>query len=393
MSLFMAFNFFLNNDGKRLKIDRKKISIATIIEGDFSEYISVDGQILPVKSVRLDAIEGGVDSKKHLDGGVLVSKGDTILELTNTDMLQSFMREETQAYMLLNNLENTKFQLGRNLLDQKRTLIDLSYQLDAAKAVYERNTSLNNKKVIAEVEFLDTQREYNRLKDIYALQVESNKFDSLNSALQITQTNEALKRTAKNLEMIKLNLNNLYIKATMDGRLSTVNVEVGESITSGQNIGQIDDLNGFKVRVLIDQFYISRIYAGQTGTFSFAEDNFDLLITKVYPEVNNGFFQIDLAFRDSIPKGISRGQTPRISLQLSDNIQAIQIPRSNFYQVTGGQWVFVLNSDETMAERREIKLGRQNPLNYEVIDGLTPGEKVIVSSYDGFEDMDILVIR
>lgn len=390
--VFIGYNFLLSGGGARLNVERSKINIATVHEGEFREFIPVDGNVLPIKTIRLDAIEGGVVSRKHFDGGILVEKGDTILELANNDLLQSFVREETQAFILVNNLENTKLSLQRNQFDLKRNLLQLDYQIDAAKDAYERGKKLFDEKIISEQEFLNLKREYDRLVDNREIQIETNRFDSLNAAIQIRQTEATLERTRENLEMIKRNLDNLYIKAPIDGRLSTVDVEVGESIGTGQNIGQIDDLNGFKVRATIDEHYISRIYAGLQGSFSFAGNDFGLEITKVYPEVNNGLFEVDMAF-DTIPEGIRRGQTLQIRLQLSENIKAIQIPRGSFYQTTGGNWIFVVNEDETEAVRRDIRLGRQNPRYYEVVEGLQPGEKVVVSSYRGYEDKDILVVK
>ncbi|WP_420577326.1 efflux RND transporter periplasmic adaptor subunit [Ekhidna sp.] len=390
--IFIGYNFFLSGGGTRLNVERNKINIATVIEGDFQEFIPVDGNVLPIKTIRLDAIEGGVVSKKHYDGGILVDKGDTILELANNALLQSFVREETQAFILVNNVENTKLNLQRNQFELRRNLLQLDYQIDAAKDAYERGKKLYDDSIISEQEFLNLKREYDRLVDNRRIQLESNKFDSLASVTQIRQSEATLERTRENLEMIKRNLNNLYIKAPIDGRLSTVDVEVGESIAPGQNIGQIDDLNGFKVRATIDEHYISRIYAGLQGTFTFASNDFGLEITKVYPEVNNGLFEVDMAF-DTIPQGIRRGQTLQIRLQLSENITAVQIPRGSFYQTTGGNWIFVVNEDETEAVRRDIRLGRQNQRYYEVVEGLQPGEKVVVSSYRGYEDKDILVIK
>ena len=390
--IFIGYNFFLSGGGTRLNVERNKINIATVIEGDFQEFIPVDGNVLPIKTIRLDAIEGGVVSKKHYDGGILVDKGDTILELANNALLQSFVREETQAFILVNNVENTKLNLQRNQFELRRNLLQLDYQIDAAKDAYERGKKLYDDSIISEQEFLNLKREYDRLVDNRRIQLESNKFDSLASVTQIRQSEATLERTRENLEMIKRNLNNLYIKAPIDGRLSTVDVEVGESIAPGQNIGQIDDLNGFKVRATIDEHYISRIYAGLQGTFTFASNDFGLEITKVYPEVNNGLFEVDMAF-DTIPNGIRRGQTLQIRLQLSENITAVQIPRGSFYQTTGGNWIFVVNEDETEAVRRDIRLGRQNQRYYEVVEGLQPGEKVVVSSYRGYEDKDILVIK
>lgn len=392
---FILYSFIFVEGGSKLNVEKEKINIATVFKGEFREYIPVDGSVLPIKTIRLDAIEGGVVAKKYYDGGILVNEGDTILKLSNNDLLQNFVREETQAFILVNSLENTKLSLKRNQFELRRALVDLDYQIDATKDAYQRGIQLHEENIISEQEFLTLKRNYNQLVDSRVIQIESSKFDSLNAKLQIAQAEATLRRTKENLLMIKKNLENLYIKAPISGRLSTLNVEVGESISPGQNIGQIDDLNGFKVRATIDEHYISRIYEGLRGSFPFAGVDHDLEIKKVYPEVNSGLFSVDMVFdnKSSIPNGIRRGQTLQIRLQLSENITATQVPRGSFYQVTGGNWLFILNEDETQAVKREIRLGRMNTRFYEVLEGLQPGEKVIVSSYDGYEDKDRLVLK
>ncbi len=390
--MFIVYNLIISGEGVRLNVERSKINISTVFKGEFREYIPVDGHVLPIKTIRLDAIEGGIVSIKHHEGGILVEEGDTILELANNALLQNFVREETQAFRLVNELENTKLSLQRNQFDLKRSLLQLDYQIDAAKDAYERGKKLYEESIISEQEYLNLKREFNRLLDNRAIQIESNRFDSISSVTQIRQTEATLSRTRDNLHMIKKNLDNLFIKAPISGRLSTIDAEVGESIKLGQNIGQIDDLNGFKVSATIDEHYISRIYVGLKGSFSFASGDFGLEITKVYPEVNDGLFEVDMAF-DTIPNGIRRGQTLQIRLQLSENITAVQIPRGSFYQTTGGNWIFVVTKDGSTAERRDIRLGRVNPRFYEVMEGLKLGEKVVISSYKGYEDKDILIIK
>lgn len=391
----ILFNFVFADGSSRLNIEKEKVNIAAVHEGEFREFIPVDGTVMPIKTIRLDAIEGGVVEKKYFEGGVLINEGETILKLSNNALLQNFVREETQAFILMNNLENTKLSLKQNQFLLKRNLIELDYQIDEASDAWTRGKQLNEDKIISEQEYLRLKRAYDRLIDSRKIQIESAQFDSLNATTQIKQAEATLERTRNNLEMIKKNLDNLYIKAPISGQLSTVNVEVGESISPGQNIGQIDDLNGFKVRAGIDEHYISRIYSGLKGTFTFAGQEFGLEINKVYPEVNGGLFSVDMTFegQETIPNGIRRGQTLQIRLQLSENITAVQIPRGSFYQTTGGNWIFVLNKDETEAVRREIRLGRQNPRFYEVLEGLSPGEKVVVSSYEGYQDKDKLILK
>ncbi len=391
--LFILYSFIFADKGSKLNVSVDKINIATVHSGEFREFIPVDGSVMPIKTIRLDAIEGGVVEKKFTEGGIEVQKGDTIMKLANSNLLQSFIREETQAFILINNLENTKLSLKQNQFNLKRQITELDFQIDLAKDIYTRSKELYAEKVISEQEFLNAKREFERLKASREIQIESNRFDSLNAVTQIRQAEATLVRTNNNLEMIKSSLENLYVRAPISGRLSNISAEVGESVAPGQNIGQIDDYNAFKVRASIDEHYIARIYEDLAGSFDFAGNTYDLRITKIYPEVNNGLFEVDLAFNGDLPNGIRRGQTLQIKLQLSENVQAIQIPRGSFYQTTGGNWIFVVDGSEDFAIRRRIRLGRQNPRYYEVLEGLQPGEQVVVSSYDGYEDKDRLVFK
>jgi len=393
ISSFILYNIVFAKKGAKLNVDGDKINIVAVTKGQFREFIPIDGTVLPIKTIRLDAIEGGIVERKYLEGGVLVEEGDTILKLSNNNLIQNFIREETQAFILVNNLENTKLGLKRNQFELKRRLIDLDYDIAEAKDGYDRGVKLRADSVISEQEFLKLKRLYDRLVSTKAIEIESQAFDYENANVQIRQTEQTLLRTRQNLEMIKANLDNLFITAPISGRLSSVNVEIGESIQTGQNLGQIDDLNGFKVRATIDEHYISRIYEGLQGTFDFAGGSHTLNIYKIYPEVNNGLFSVDLSFDAALPKEIRRGQTLQIKLQLSENIEAVKIPRGSFYQTTGGNSIFVMDESGDFAERRNIRLGRQNPRYYEVLEGLSPGDKVIISSYSGYEDKDRLVLK
>ncbi|UXX79647.1 efflux RND transporter periplasmic adaptor subunit [Reichenbachiella carrageenanivorans] len=390
---FILYNFIFADKGSKLNVSSDKINVSEVVKGQFREFIPVDGNVMPIKTIRLDAIEGGNVERKYLEGGEMVSKGDTILKLANNNLVQNFVREETQTFRLVNELANTKLALQRNKFELKRRLTTLNYDIDAAKDAYERGAKLRDDKVISEQEYLNLKRAYDRLVSTKEIEIESQIFDTKSTEAQIRQTTETLERTRKNLKMIKGNLDNLYIKAPISGSLSSVNVEIGESIMAGQNIGQIDDLDAFKVRATIDEHYIARIYEGLEGTFDFAGETHKLKIYKIYPEVINGLFSVDLKFENELPTDIRRGQTLQIKLQLSENIEAVQIPRGSFYQTTGGNWVFVVDESGDFAMRRNIRLGRQNPRFYEVIEGLQPGEKVVVSSYDGYEDKDRLVFK
>lgn len=391
--LFILYSFIFADKGSKLNVSVDKINISTVHSGDFREFIPQDGTVMPIKTIRLDAIEGGVVEKKYTEGGVVVQKGDTLMKLINSNLLQTSMGQETQAFRLINELENTKLRLKQSQFELKRRITELDFQIDAAKDIYSRSKELYAEKVISEQEFHNAKREYDRLIASRDIQIESNRFDSLNAIIQIRQTEATLERTRENRKLIKSSLDNLYVKAPIDGRLSNINAEVGESVAPGQNIGQIDDYKAFKVRTPIDEHYIARIYEGLGGSFDFAGKTYDLKITKIYSEVNNGRFEVDMAFEGDVPSGIRRGQTLQIKLQLSENVQAIQIPRGSFYQTTGGNWIFVVDETNDFAIRRSIRLGRQNTRYYEVLEGLQPGEKVVVSSYDGYEDKDRLVLK
>ncbi|WP_339790331.1 efflux RND transporter periplasmic adaptor subunit [uncultured Imperialibacter sp.] len=391
--LFVIYSFVFADRSSKLNVSVDKINVAEVQNGEFREFIPVDGQVMPIKTIRLDAIEGGIIEKKYYEGGIQVDKGDTILKLTNNNLLQSFIREETQAFILMNQLQNTRLQMQQSLFQLQRTLITLDYQIAQAKDLYERSEQLFKEKVISEQEFLRAKLDYERLIKTRVVEVKSQKVDSLNAENTINNSQALLQRTNNNLNMIRQNLENLYIRAPISGRLSTVNGEVGESISPGQNIGQIDDTNGFKVRAQIDEHYLARIYEGLKGTFDFAGGTYELTIMKNYGEVRNGLFEVDMYFEGDVPDGIRRGQTLQIRLQLSENIQAIQIPRGSFYQTTGGNWIFVVDASGDFATRRNIRLGRQNPRFYEVLEGLQPGEKVVVSSYEGYQDKDRLVFK
>lgn len=391
--IFLFYNFILAGKGNKLNVEREKVNISEVSHGDFLEYIPEDGIVMPIKTIRLDAIEGGIVEKKFLEGGTVVEEGDLILKLANNNIVRDVINQETQAYRLINELEATKLSLKQNQFNLRRTLTRIGYEIDAAKDAYDRGKKLHEEKVISDQEYLTLKREYERLTKTREIEIESQRFDSINAVRTIRQLERNLVTTNKNLDLARQNLENLYIKAPISGRLSAVDVEVGESISSGQNIAQIDDLNGFKIRASINEHYISRVYEGLAGQFDFAGGSYDVKTTKVYPEVNNGTFEVDLAFTDEIPEGIRRGQTLQIKLQLSENVKAVKIPRGSFYQVTGGNWIFVLDESGDFATRREISLGRQNPRFYEVTEGLQPGEKVVVSSYDGYEDKDRLVFN
>ncbi len=390
---FIVYNFLLADGSRVLYIDQERISIAEVTFGDYIDYIPIDGMVLPIRTVTLDAIEGGRVEKKFTIGGSEVKEGDTILKLSNHNMMMAFLEQETRASDLINNLQSTRLSLQQNRFALKRTLNNINFDLLNAEDLYNRNKKLFEEKVISEQEFLRSKWAFERLEKQRKIEIESQKIDSINMLAQINQLERTLSQTMRNLNFNRQNLNNLLIIAPISGLLSSIDQEIGENVTPGQNVGQIDDINSFKVRAQIDEHYISRVFPGLRGAFDFAGSNHILEISRVYPEVTSGQFRVDMKFVKEHPAGIRRGQTLQIRLELSDPSKALLIPRGGFFQQTGGNWIFVLDNSTNEAVKRKIRTGRQNSKYYEVLDGLIEGEKVIVSSYEGYDKIDKLVIQ
>jgi len=390
--LVFAVRTLLNGSQSSLNVNREKITVSKVERGVFDEFIVVTGVVQPLKTYQLDAIEGGYVAQKLLDGGATVRQGDLILKLENQRLTMDFVNRETEMYRLINELENTKLSLKQNKFALRRTLSELDFQIQQAKIDHERNSKLVADKVISQQEYERTKITFERLTQQREIEIENQKFQEENSLVQIKQLEGTLDRTRNNLLMMKQNLENLSVKAPVSGLLSRVDVEIGASITAGQNIGQIDDLNGFKMRVEVDEHYISRIFPGLEGSFEFNGSTTKLVVNKVYPEVRNGRFDVDMVF-SKIPDGIRRGQSVPVRLQLGKPAEATLLATGGFFSDTGGNWVYVLNESGSAATKRNISLGRKNPQFFEVLSGLEAGEQVITSSYENFGDKDVLNLQ
>ncbi|MFN0212947.1 MAG: efflux RND transporter periplasmic adaptor subunit [Saprospiraceae bacterium] len=390
--LVFAVHTVLNGSQSSLNVNREKITISKVERGVFDEFIVVTGVVQPLKTYLLDAIEGGYVSQKLLDGGASVKKGDLILKLENQRLTMDFVNRETEMYRLINELENTRLRLRQDKFTLRKALSELDFQIQQAKADYDRGSKLFADKVISQQEFERLKIAYDRLTGQREIEIENQKFQEENSITQIRQLEGTLERTKLNLSMMKDNLANLSVQAPVSGLLSRVDVEIGASITAGQNIGQIDDLNGFKMRVEVDEHYISRIFPGLEGSFDFNGAKIKLSVSKVYPEVRNGRFDVDMTF-DKIPEGIRRGQSVPVRLQLGKPAEATLLATGGFFSDTGGNWAYVLGEGGARATKRNITLGRKNPQYFEVLSGLEPGEEVITSSYENFGDKDILNLQ
>ena len=390
--LVFAVRTLLTGSQSSLNVNREKITVSKVERGVFDEFIVVTGVVQPLKTYQLDAIEGGYVAQKLLDGGATVRQGDLILKLENQRLTMDYVNRETEMYRLINELENTKLSLKQNKFTLRRTLSELDFQIQQAKLDHERNSKLVADKVISQQEYERTKITYERLTQQREIEIENQKFQEENSLVQIKQLEGTLDRTRMNLTMMKQNLENLAVKAPVSGLLSRVDVEIGSSITAGQNIGQIDDLNGFKMRVEVDEHYISRIFPGLEGSFEFNGGSTKLVVNKVYPEVRNGRFDVDMVF-SKIPDGIRRGQSVPVRLQLGKPAEATLLATGGFFSDTGGNWVYVLSESGATASKRNISLGRKNPQFFEVLSGLEAGEQVITSSYENFGDKDVLNLQ
>ncbi len=379
--------------GKRLNVDRERVTIAAVTEGPFQELISVTGTVLPRTTVYLDAVEGGRIEEVFIREGSNVQAGQPILRLSNNDLQLRMLNAEAQRIEQRDRLQNTRFNMEMNSLNLRQQLTEMNYQIRRLERQFERQQDLYEKQLVSQQEFESVRDEYEYWQRREFLTLQAFRQDSLRMESQVAQMEDALARMETNFDVIQHNLENLTLRAPVDGQLSALNAEVGEIRTSGFRFGQIDVLDGYRVRAQIDEFYISRVVRGQMARGELSGREYQLVASRVYPEVRESRFEVDFEFVDEPPSGIRRGQTLRFRLEMSDPAEAVMVPRGGFYQATGGNWIFVLDPSEDYAVKRFIQLGRQNPTHFELVTGLEPGERVITSSYDTFGDADRLVLQ
>ncbi len=390
--ILIIYNLFFGDTRSRLNVNSTKITVSTVTRGPFNEYIPVTGNVIPIKTVYLDAVEGGRVEQIFLEAGTMVQQGDKILQLGNTNLLLDIMFREAEFFEQSNNLRNTRLAMEQNRLNLMSQLIDLDYQILTLKRRYLQNEKMAEQNLISNLDLEQSRDEYQYNLKRRTLAIESFKQDSVFRKIQIRQLESSIARMEKNLELVKTKLENLIIRAPITGHLTSLNAEVGESKDGGVRLGQIDVLEGFKVRAGVDEYHLARIQRDLEGEFEFAGTTHKLTVDKIFPEIKNGRFDIDLLFKDADPEGIRRGQTVHLRLELGNLSEAILLPRGGFYQKTGGQWVYVLAEDGETAYKRNIRLGMQNPRMFEVLEGLEAGERVITSSYESFGDNEVLVL-
>jgi HlyD family secretion protein len=391
--LLLAYLLLFQSHRSTLNVELEKTTVATVQRGPFQEFIPVMGEVLPVQTIFLDVEEGGLVEKIFIEAGSAVKQGDKILKLSNTSLLMDIMYREAELFQQINNLRNTRLLFEQSRLTLARDLANLDFQVEKQKRKFESFQSLFEEKLVSRLDFEDIRDEYEMVKGQRLLAAESQEKELDFRQQQIAQLEDAVKRMGENLKVAKGKLDNLTLRAPITGTLTSLQAEPGQSKSPGERLGQIDAPEGYKARALIDEFYIDRIQQGKPGQFELSGSTYRMVVSRVYPEVLNGKFSVDLEFPGPQAPGIRRGQTLHIRLELSDVAEALLLPRGGFFQKTGGNWVFVLEADGKTAVKRDIRLGRQNPDVFEVLGGLRAGERVVTSSYDNFGDNERLVFK
>ncbi len=392
-ALLLAFVIYLiaRPNNKTLRVDKDIVTISNAVKGEFNDYIRLSGRVQPMTTIQLSPQEGGIVEQILIEEGSPVKAGDAILILSNDNLDLSILNSEAELAEKENILRNTQIQMEQQKLDVRQNELEYGIQVERLRRAYEQQKALYEDKLIAREDYLKAEEDYNLARQKYELIRERSRQDSLYRGTQIDRMEESLENMLLNMRMIRRRKDALIVKAPIDGELGLLDVVLGQNIASGTKIGQINSVGNYKVEAQIDEHYIDRVTEGLEATFERQGDTFSTIIRKVYPEVRDGKFQADFRFDGQQPDNIRSGQTYYLNLQLGQPEEAIIIPRGNFYQKTGGKWIYVVNKEGTKAVKREIRIGRQNPQYYEVLEGLEPGERVITSGYDTFGDSDVLV--
>lgn len=392
-AILLAYFVYSSSGGAKLNVDAERITISEVQKGTFQETIPVNGVVLPETTIYLDAVEGGRVEEKFVEDGAMVTKGQPILRLSNTDLELSLVNQQTAVYNLLTQMQIAKNAAQQNTMQKLNQKTDVENAYKEAKRVYDLNKYLYEQKAIGLQEFKQAENTYNYNVARMKLTDDIVKQDDISNAQQVTQAVQSAKGSQNALNVMRKKVGDLIVRAPVSGQLTSLDVEIGQSKNKGERLGQIDIISGYKVRADIDEHYISRVFIGLTAQATISGKDYTLKITKVFTQVNNGRFQVDMLFEDKVPEGIRRGQTLQIRLALSDATQALLLNKGGFFQQSGGNWVYKLSEDGNKAYKVDVQLGRQNPDYYEVLNGLQPGDKVVTSSYENYTNMEELLIK
>jgi HlyD family secretion protein len=390
-ALFIYWLVAMLLGGRTLSVNSQRIFVSDVSTGTFEDFIPLRGRLVPRSTVYLDAIEGGRVEEVLVEDGAIVAAGDPIARLSNTNLQLEVLGREAAVTEQLNNMRTIELQLEQNRLSHKRNLVEIDYQITRLNRSIDRQRELAEQNLVSQSTVDELQDELDYYMNRREVTLESQATDARLQEAQLAQLKTAGEQLEKGLTYARQNLDDLNVTAPVSGKLSGFNIEVGESIVRGGRLGQIDDPDGYKLNAQIDEYYLGRVDIGQTAVAEIGRNTWDLRIAKIYPQVNNGQFEVDMVF-DEEPESLRRGQTMQVRLTLGDNSDAILIPNGSFYQETGGNWIFVVSPDGAEAVKRTVRLGRRNTDFIEVLDGLESGEKVITSPYTNYVDMDRLTL-
>ena len=376
-----------------LRVDRDELTVSEVLRAEFKDYVRTNGQVLPIQVVQISPEEGGIVVEKVVEEGSHVRKGDVIIRLSNSGLDLQILNAEAELAEKQNLLRNTQVAMQQDRLNNQTEQAQLDMDTERKQRAYDQSRRLYEQKLISREEFIQSEEDYRLSAKKRSLVAKRLKQDSIYRTVQMDQMEDNLENMRRNVVLVRQRKDKLCVRSAIDGELGLLDVELGQSISPGQMIGQLNDLSDYKVQAEIDEHYIDRVRQGLAATFQRGGKTFELQVRKVYPEVRQGKFRCDFIFRGERPENIRTGQTYYIDLELGQPEQAVLIPRGTFFQTTGGQWIFVLSADGSKAYRRTIRIGRQNPQHYEVLEGLEPGERVVTSGYEAFKDNEVLVLK
>jgi HlyD family secretion protein len=391
--LLIVGSFYFTSGKSRLSVDLERMTVSTVTKGPFQETIPRNGVVMPITSIYLDATEGGRVEQRYVEDGAVMKAGDPILRLSNTDLMENMMTQQNQVYNTLTQMQINHNNAMQNTVNKQTAVADAEALYNEAARVYNLDKKLYAEKVIGLQEYKTAENNYNYLLNKRALTLQILQQDSLSRAQQEAQDRRSYNASQEALKIMQQKVEDLIVRARVDGQLTSLDAEVGQNKNKGERLGQIDVLSGFKIRVDVDDHYIARIFPGLKGHFDFSDKTYQLVIKKVYTQVLNGVFNVDMTFTGEVPKGLRRGQTLQVFLELSEERQSVLVPRGGFFQQTGGNWIFKVSDDGKKAYRVDITLGNQNSDYYEVVQGLKPGDKVITSSYETYGTMQELIFK
>ena len=391
--LIVLLWILFGNHQSTLQVDEEDITISKVTRGEFKDYVRLNGTVIPIQVVRISPEEGGIVMEKVAEEGQKVKKGDVIIRLSNSNLDLQILNAEAELAEKQNLLRNTQVAMQQDKLNNETEQATLEMDVVRKRRAFEQNERLYKEKLISKETYLQAKEDYDLAKKKQTLIGERLKKDAQYRNIQMDQMEDNLQNMRKNVVLVRQRKDKLEVRSSIDGELGLLDVELGQSISPGQKIGQLNDLSDYKVQAQIVEHYIDRVRQGLMATFTRGDKQYQLQVRKVYPEVREGKFRCDFIFKGDRPENIRTGQTYYIELELGQPEQAIIIPRGTFFQTTGGQWIFVLSSDGSKAHRRPIRVGRQNPQHYEILEGLESGERVVTSGYEAFKDNEVLVIK